>query len=249
MTEPKILFATPAYGNMVTAAYARSCLVTMEELTRAGIGNDWLIPEQNDSLVHRARMEITKEFLDRKDFTHLFWIDADIEFSPEDVAKIWNLQTDVACGVYAMKHADKQWFAAWKDGALVHDLDRWPGPTEVDYCGTGFLLLSRRVLESIYDGLIERAKIVESLAARIRSELVLSADEEAALAQMAGTCEPHYEGDRERVVPALFMTPIWNGGLESEDYHLCRLAREAGFKIIMDPTVRLGHWGQHRFGR
>ena len=70
MTE-KILFATPAYGNMVTAAYCRSCLIVMEELTRVGLANDWIIPQNNDSLVHRARMKIAKTFLDRKEFSHL----------------------------------------------------------------------------------------------------------------------------------------------------------------------------------
>jgi hypothetical protein len=49
-------------------------------------------------------------------------------------------------------------------------------------------------------------------------------------------------------VPALFMTPIHNDGLESEDYHFCRIAREAGFKITMDPSVRLKHWGQFAYG-
>jgi hypothetical protein len=49
-------------------------------------------------------------------------------------------------------------------------------------------------------------------------------------------------------VPALFMTPVHHGTLESEDYHFCRLARESGYKIIMDPKVKLGHWGLYRYG-
>jgi GT2 family glycosyltransferase len=44
------------------------------------------------------------------------------------------------------------------------------------------------------------------------------------------------------------MTPVHNDGFESEDYHFCRRAREAGFTIIMDPAVRLGHYGQYRYG-
>ncbi len=210
MTD-RILFATPAYGNIVTAAYCRSSLVTMEELTKAGLANDWLIPENNDSLVHRARMKIAKTFLDRKEFSHLFWLDADIEFTPADVAALWNLQADVAVGVYAMKKRDAQWFAAWKDGALVKDLDQFKGPIEVDYAGTGFMLIRRNVLETL-------AAIV-----------------------------PKFD-DSVKDIPALFMTPIHNGGLESEDYHFCRIAREAGFKIIMDPSIRLKHWGSYAYG-
>jgi hypothetical protein len=37
--------------------------------------------------------------------------------------------------------------------------------------------------------------------------------------------------------------------VSSEDIYLCLRAREAGFKIIMDPSVRLGHVGQFVYGR
>lgn len=204
-----ILFATPCYGGMLTAPHFRSCMNLKEELTRQGLAHDWLIG-WNESLVHRARMQMAATFL-ASAHTHLFWLDADIEFTPEDVAKLWNLDADIAVGCYAMKKPDAQWFAAWKDGVLIKDLDQFTAPIEVDYAGTGFMLIKRRVLEFL-----------------------------AAVA-------PSYAGPDGRV-PALYMTPIHNDILESEDYFFCRRAREAGFRIIMDPSVRLGHWGQYRYG-
>jgi hypothetical protein len=204
-----ILFATPMYGGNCTEPFFHSVMRTVQELERLGVDYDFLT-ERNESLVHRARMEMTAAFL-RTDHTHLFWIDADIEFEPAHVAALWNMQADIACGCYAMKKPDKQWFAAWKDGALVKDLDQFDGPIEVDYAGTGFLLIRREV--------------IETLAARV----------------------PSWDGVNGPV-PALFMTPIHNGCLESEDYHFCRIAREAGYKIMMDPSVRLGHWGMARYG-
>lgn len=204
-----ILFCTPCYGGMITAQHFQSCMNLKEELTRIGLAHDWLIG-WNESLVHRARMEMCATFL-ASTHSHLFWLDADIEFTPDDVAKIWNLDADISVGVYAMKKREAQWFAAWKDGALVKDLDQFDGPIDVDYAGTGFMCIKREVVET--------------------------------LARTA----PTYEGPNGRV-PALFMTPIHNDGLESEDYHFCRIAREAGFTIMMDPSVRLGHWGQYRFG-
>jgi hypothetical protein len=209
MTELSVLFCTPAYGGMVTAAYAGSCLRLKEELTKIGLAHDWLIGV-NESLVTRARNEMTASFLTTK-HSHMMWIDADIEFELEDVAKLWNMEVDIAVGCYAMKVPDKQWFAAWKDGALVKDLDQFKGPIEVDYAGTGFMLIRREVIDKL-----------------------------ASLAD-------DYEGPNGRV-PALYMTPIYNNGFESEDYHFCRIAREAGFKIMMDPSVRLGHIGQYRYG-
>lgn len=214
MAEPSVLFCTPCYGGMVTAGYLCSALQLKDELNRIGLDHDWQVGT-NESLVTRARNEMTAAFLN-SDFSHMMWIDADILFSVEDVIKVWNLcegdiNADIGVGVYAMKKADKQWFAAWKDGALVKDLDQFKEPIEVDYAGTGFMLIKRHVVET--------------------------------LAKSA----PSYQGNICRV-PALYMTPIHDDGFESEDYHFCRLAREAGFKIMMDASVRLGHIGQYCFG-
>lgn len=205
-----ILFCTPCYGGMVLASHFQSCLNLKEELTQQGIPHDWLIGI-NESLVHRARMEMVATFLETK-HTHLMFLDADLEFAPADVAKVWNLNADIGVGVYAMKKREAQWFAAWHNGELVKDLDQFKAPIEVDYAGTGFMLIRRDVIETLH--------------------------------KFHGS----YEGFNKRRVPALFMTPIWHDSLESEDYHFCRIAREAGFKVMMDPSVRLKHWGQYPYG-
>lgn len=203
-----ILFCTPCYGGMLTAAHFQSCMNLKEELTKVGLKHDWLIGV-NESLVHRARMEMTATFLST-DHSHMMWLDADIEFCPEDVAKLWNLDADIAVGFYSMKRPDMP-LSAWKDGKLIK-LEECPKePFEVDYAGTGFFMIKRHVIETL-------AKTSES-----------------------------YEGNKG-IVPALYMTPIFNGCLESEDYHFCRKAREAGFKIIGDPSIKLGHWGLARYG-
>jgi hypothetical protein len=205
-----ILFCTPAYGGMMLAPHVRSIMNLKETLQSVGLQHDWLIG-WNESLVHRARMEMVATFL-RTDWSHLMFLDADIEFEPDDVAKLWNLNADVAVGVYPMKKREQCLYAAWKDGALIKNLDQFNGPIEVDYAGTGFMLIRRDVITT--------------------------------LAESA----PSYEGPNGRV-PGIFMTPIHNDVLESEDYHFCRIAREAGFPIIMDPSVRLLHWGQHAYGQ
>lgn len=219
MSEPSVLFCTPAYGGMVTIQFMQSCMALQEELLKVGMTHDWLFGT-NESLITRARNEMTATFLGTN-HSHMMWIDADIEFLLEDMAKIWNLSVDgfgdgskpvdIAVGVYAMKKQNEQWYAAWKDGALVKDLDQFKGPIEVDYAGTGFMLIRRHVIE-----------------------------------RLAETAES-YEGPNGRV-PALYMTPIHNDGFESEDYHFCRKASESGYRIIMDPSVRLGHIGQYRYG-
>jgi hypothetical protein len=204
-----ILFATPCYGGMVFAPHFKSAMNLKDELNRQGVEHDWLIG-WNESLVHRARMEMTATFLTTS-FASMMWLDADIDYVPEDVAKLDNMDADIAVGVYAMKKRDEQWYAAWKDGALVKNLDQFSGPIEVDFAGTGFMLIKRHVIEAL-------AREIES-----------------------------YDGQNGEV-PALYMTPIINRCLRSEDYFFCEIARKAGFKVVMDPSVRLGHWGIYRYG-
>jgi hypothetical protein len=207
--KPSILFCTPCYGGMVTAAHFGSCLNLKEILIKSNVEHDWLIGT-NESLITRARNEMTDSFL-KTGHSHMFWLDADIKFKPEDVAKIWNLEADIGVGVYAMKLPDKQWFAAWRNGELIKDLDQFNGPIEVDYAGTGFMCIKREV--------------IEKLSFKATS----------------------YQGP-DGTVNAIYMTPVHNDVFESEDYHFCRKARESGFKIVMDPCVRLGHVGQYTYG-
>ena len=181
-----------------------------EALTELGMSHDWLIGT-NESLITRARNEMTATFLE-SDHSHMMWLDADIEFSPEDVAKVWNLNADIGVGVYAMKKPGEDWYAAWVNGELVKDLDQYTGPVEVDYAGTGFMLIRREVVE-------EMVKDIGS-----------------------------YESKDGRRVHPLYMTPVHDDVFESEDYFFCRRAREAGYKVVMDPSVRLKHWGQWAYG-
>lgn len=144
-----ILFCTPCYGNVATTAYLKSIVQLQENLLKSGLDHDFLIGG-NESLITRARNEMTATFL-KTNYTHMMWIDADIEFTTEDVAKLWNMAVDVAVGIYPMKRPDKCWYAAWVDGKLVKNLDQFDGPIEVDFAGTGFMMIAREALESLID--------------------------------------------------------------------------------------------------
>lgn len=219
-----------------------------EEFTRIGLDHDWLIGDK-ESLVHRGRMEMSATFLQQTNYSAMMWLDADIEFEPEHVAKLWNLDVDIAVGVYAMKKAGEDWYAAWKDGKLVTDLDQFDEPTEVDYAGTGFMLIRRSALNKVYQKIredYERCACILGEAKLFGDNM--SADDSRLVREMLSRMSPDYEGPHGRV-PALYQTPIHNDGLESEDYHFCRIAREAGLKITMDPSVRLTHWGPYGYGR
>lgn len=154
----------------------------------------------NESAVHRARNQLAKSFLET-DATHLMFIDSDMGFSADDVGKLYQLDSDIAVGVYRMKKENSE-YAAWVDGKLVSDLPE--GPVEVDYAGTGFMLIKRGVFESID---VPEEKTPEGMRKRFFS----------------------FEMDGDVELP--------------EDYNFCKMARERGFKVMMDPSVKLTHYG------
>lgn len=194
-----IFFATPMFGGMCTAGFHRSSILMVEELTKAGIPYEWSTP-WNESLITRARNNILAEFLST-DYDCLMFIDADIEFKPEDVNKLWNLEVPVAVAAYAMKREDQP-LSAWRNGKLVTFEET--KPFNVDYAGTGFMMIQRHVFE-------EMQKAYQDLK-----------------------MDNGY---------ALFETQIFEGTYLSEDYSFCKRWRDIGGKILLEPTIRLGHWG------
>lgn len=149
-----ILIATPCYGGMVTAPHMKSCLELRLELIRAGIDHDWSLG-WNESLIQRARNSMAAQFL-QTEFRKLLFIDADIEFFAEDVAKLWNLDAKVAVGLYSMKRKDAP-LSAWRDGKLVKIEECPKEPFEVSYAGTGFFMVDRSVFEEMQKAWPERA--------------------------------------------------------------------------------------------
>lgn len=210
-----ILIATPCYGGMVTEGYLRSCLALRKELLAVGIEHDWLTIA-NESLVQRARNVIAASFLRETEFSALLFIDADIEFEPAGVARLWNLVADgadVAVGAYRMKRPGAG-LAAWRGGKLVEIGEKDVRPFEVDYAGTGFMMISRKTLEII----IEKQPQIEHEEGQI------------------GKCWAFFDcGVVDDGAGPFYV---------SEDYHFSRTVRKFGMKIMLDPQISLKHHGQ-----
>jgi len=204
-----ILICTPCYGAMVTAQYLASALNLETELNKAGLDHDWLI-SWNESLITRGRDKMARTFLTTK-YERMLFIDSDIQFSPEDVAKLWNLDADIAVGAYRNKKIG-QVKGAWVNGKLV-PLEDLKGITEVDYAGTGFMMIKRQVFEKLKEKHPEWAY------------------DDATGGELA----EHY---------GFFQDPIEDRTKLSEDYFFVKRAREEGFKVLLDPTINLTHWGQ-----
>lgn len=220
-----ILFATPCYGGVAMVEYMVSMRAMDSVAQEVGLKCDWMF-RWNESLIQRARNGMAAYFLDDTDFERLMFIDADIEFAPDDVAKLWNMDEDVAVGIYAMKKRGQDWYACWRNGELVKDLDQFGNePVEVDYAGTGFMMIHRRVLERFREAWPERAHDEGGRPGGNRP------DERG---KSFAWFDPRVDRENE-----LYL---------SEDYAFCHDWRSLGGKIMCDPTVRLKHWGRYAYG-
>ena len=81
-TRKEILICIPSFDQKIHLETISSIIAARDILVRSKIyiGMVWL----RDSLVTRARNKLVTEFLKQEQFTHLFFVDAEVVFTPED---------------------------------------------------------------------------------------------------------------------------------------------------------------------
>lgn len=223
----KVLLATPAYGGQVTEGYFQSVLKLMRVCYEAGLQVD-VLTIRNESLITRARNNIVATFM-RGDWTHLLFVDSDIEFEPEHVLSLLESGHGVSATPYAMKGLDWEAVAAAdsdhkaassisvtnlvKGGRMEH------GFAEAIDAGTGFMCIKREVLEQMI---------------KMYPELTYQTDSVGE------------EGTRW----ALFDTMLAHGRYLSEDYAFCRRWQQIGGEVWVDVNSEpLGHQGSYTYGK
>ena len=120
----------------------RSVIRLVQALSDAGYPYE--LQFGSDSAVHRVRYIMTEGFM-RSSWPRMLWIDGDIEFEPDDVGKLLEVMrsgADVAVGCYRLKREGSE-FAAHTGGKLMRLDDMTGGVIDVDYAGTGFMMIDR----------------------------------------------------------------------------------------------------------
>ncbi|MGI9136143.1 MAG: hypothetical protein ACR2JS_03665 [Candidatus Nanopelagicales bacterium] len=235
----KLFITTPMYGGQCFGFYAQS-LLQLNNILR-----DKEIPSMmsfmfNESLITRARNALVHQFL-KTDCTHLFFIDADIRFNAADVIPMLEADKDVICGIYPKKEINwgsvKRAMDAgvtddqlkYHTGSFVVNLVGYAGevtvpvnePVEIWNGGTGFMIIKREVFEKLLDKVPSYTNDVTDLAGNIKND----------------------------EIKEFFATSIEPGTnrLLSEDYHFCRIWREAGGQVWAAPWAHLSHIGSYVF--
>ena len=236
----KIFIATPMYGGMCVGGYTVGLLNCVQEFMRNGI-QMYYAHMMNESLITRARNTLAHDFLDT-DATHLMFIDADISFNPADIVRMVNADKDIICGLYPKKEINWKTVAkAVNDGVDYTELPNYTGsfvvnlvgdvtqatgdvnePMEIDNGGTGFMLIKRNVFETL-----------KPTVPTYTNDMILIVDKNPV----------------KKIIHEFFATSIdeVSNRLLSEDYHFCKIARQAGFKVYAAPWANLTHSGTYNF--
>ena len=246
--KSKFFIATPCYGGQLNEPYFRSVIKMMTFF------NGHQIPLAfgtiaNESLVTRARNVLVAYFL-ASDYTHLMFIDADIEFQTEDILKLYAHKKDVVVGAYPKKGvawdkirsnlidpankdrelSDRDMASFGSDYAInfkfvnkeTKTIGVENGLIKLHDAGTGFMMISREAI----------LKMVKAYP-----ELKYNNDVNISNADL----KDHFY--------ALFDTmidPVDRRYL-SEDYTFCRRWQELGGDVWLDPSISLNHYGHFCF--
>ena len=246
LRKSKFFVATPCYGGQLNEPYFRSTIKLMTFM------NQHQIPLAfgtiaNESLVTRARNVLVAYFLN-SDYTHLLFIDADIEFQMEDILKLWYHDRDVVVGAYpkkgvawsrirenlisdpSKKYTDDEICAFGSDYAVNFKfIDKEAKSVAVENgliklhdAGTGFMMIKR-------EAILKMLKAYPEL--RYNNDVALGNQD---------------LGDNFYALFDTMIDPIDRRYL-SEDYTFCRRWQELGGDIWLDPSISLNHYGHFRF--
>lgn len=174
------------------------------------------------SIVQWARSAVAEAFL-KTDFSHLFWIDADVTWTPDDFIRILGFGgiLDVVGATYPFKK-DPPGFLINTEGAPGKLEVNGLGLVKVKSMGLGFTLVKRHVLEMVA---ADKEWVYDPLNGVERREIF----------RVDRTPEKHKVGGR--TLP----------GPRGEDVAFFHDVREKGFDAWLDPSVKLGHIGSKTY--
>lgn len=148
----KVLIGTPSYDGKLDIYYVDSLLNTLAQSEQHGV-EVYPLFMCYDSLVQRARNDLFKAAYDAQ-MDMLFFIDGDVGWNPNDFFKLVKSDKDLIGGSYRKKNDNEELYVVKaldeKDKSLNLNIDK-DGLMEVAGLGCGFMKVSRRALEKLWD--------------------------------------------------------------------------------------------------
>lgn len=148
-TRPPYLFVATTSGSSPKPNYVDALTRTIRALTMVGIETSWLM-HQGDPHVDDARNACVAKFLESGAKKFLF-IDDDVGWDPDEFLKFINHNRDVVAAVYPKKKDEPDYPVRLIEGPLQAEPD---GLLRVENVPTGFLMISRKCIESMLDSAV-----------------------------------------------------------------------------------------------
>lgn len=160
MEHYDVLIATP--GRALEAQYVKSLVETLAECDKRGISYKWL--NGYSSLVHHAReltasggvgMELNPDHRgpmgDSVTYNKIFWIDSDIEWTPEQFFRIYDSEFEVTSGAYLLADGISTTVHEWgtPGGIAKERILKMKSPIKVQSIGFGFVAMKSGVFEKM----------------------------------------------------------------------------------------------------
>jgi hypothetical protein len=169
------------------------------------------------SVVSRARNLLVKDFLESS-CTDLLFIDSDINFEPDDILRLLSWSEDPKKGIVAGVPRTRS-----EHKTYIANLDYDDGH-ELTMNSMGLVRATHvatafmMVRREVFETLVEAHKEWE-----------------------------YYDTRTDRVLNAVFDFKVTEAGYMGEDFLFCDRAREHGYEVWIDPTIKLGHMGVQEY--
>ncbi len=249
-----IFVATPMYGGMCHGTYAKSnvelqgfCVHHSIPITFFHIFNESLIPRARNYCVDEFLRATYTDKNNRIPYTHMMFIDSDIQYNPLDVIALLAMDKDIACGPYPKKTIAWEKVIQALNSDQKNEYEENPNllnnitgdyvfnpvhgqtqikinePVEVLESGTGFMMIKREVFEKFKQAYPE----YEYKPDHNRSE--------------------NFNGTR--MIHSFFDTIIdpKTKRYLSEDYFFCQKCKEIGIRTWLCPWMKLSHTFTYMF--
>lgn len=238
----RLMVATPIYEG-AQGTYVRAALGLALGAQALGVTVRFEFILYQPSIT-RARNLLTAMFL-ASDCTHLLFVDADIDFSPDDVFSMVRAM-DAHAEVGVLGAAYPRRMINWRNVARAAELGiardnpaelaRFAGEFALHFLDPAQSFKMTDLVELSRLGtamMLIRREVLETMRSRF-PDLVFRPD--------PAEQQVHGVGD---VAPAFFFPFIdpESRALLSDDYSFCHRVREAGFRIWLAPWVRTTHAG------
>ena len=248
LREKHIFIATPCYGGQIGEPYFRSMMRLAILCNKYDI-QFTVSTLANESLITRGRNTLVSFFMEHPEATHLFFVDADIEFDPNDMLRMVAYDKPITVGAYPKKaiNWDSIVSAARRDetetpetieghssnyvvnfdflkddqGVPQNQIQIRDNLIKLKDAGTGFMCIKKEVIQQMFDNHPE----------------------------MKYANDINVDAKFEKHMYALFDTMIDPESRRylSEDYTFCRLWQQMGGEVMLDPRTGLNHVGHYTF--